>query len=249
VVLIGVPDPGYAFVGWSGQISGRDNPLVLTMDSHKTNVFAVFKRAGDDFATALPLSGAYALVQATNVGMTKEVGEPFHAGNPGGKSIWWQWTAPSSGQVTLSSAGSAFNTLLAVYTGSAVSSLTWVASDNNSLGGTNRSNVSFNAVAGTTYHIAVDGYDGASSRITLSLGMGGAPPGPCALAFVERLGNGSVRFRVAGDPNRSYQLETSTNLTTWVPLAPVTTTGDGTVWYVDPGAVSHPNRFYRGKAP
>ena len=73
-------------------------------------------------------------VNATNLGMTQEPGEPFHAGNPGGKSIWFTWTAPSAGQVTLTTAGTPFNTLLAVYVGANPSNLTWIASDNASGG-------------------------------------------------------------------------------------------------------------------
>ena len=47
---------------------------------------------------------------------------------------------------------------MGVYTGSSVSSLTTVASDDDS-GGNYTSKVTFNAVAGTTYQIAVDGYN------------------------------------------------------------------------------------------
>jgi hypothetical protein len=46
------------------------------------------------------------------------------AGDAGGKSVWWRWTAPASGPVQVSLSGSAFSTLLAVYTGPTVGSLT-----------------------------------------------------------------------------------------------------------------------------
>ena len=58
-----------------------------------------------------------------NVLATKEAGEPEHAGKAGGSSVWWSWTAPNSGSVTVSTMGSDFDTLLAVYTGTVVSNL------------------------------------------------------------------------------------------------------------------------------
>jgi len=36
VTLTAVPDPGYHFTGWSGDASGTDNPVDITMDGNKT---------------------------------------------------------------------------------------------------------------------------------------------------------------------------------------------------------------------
>ncbi len=245
VLLTAIPTNGYAFIGWSGNASGSQNPLPLVMDSHK-NVTALFKRAGDDFVTALPLAGASVVTSGTNVSFTKEPGEPNHAGNPGGKSIWWRWTAPQTGPVRISTAGSAFATLLAVYTGSAVSNLTAVASDINSLGGTNRSQVNFNALAGTTYHIAVDGLNGASSRITLSLTSQTASVRP-VLSDLVRLGNGTVQFRVTGEPNHNYYIDYSADASAWFNLGTITTAGDGRYDVSDSTAGAAPQRFYRAR--
>ena len=93
------------------------------------------------------------------------------AGVSGGKSVWWSWTASSSGGVTLSTAGSNFDTTLGVYTGSSLASLRLVAEndDENYNNGVYSSRVTFNAVAGTTYRILVDGYNGDSGNISLNL--------------------------------------------------------------------------------
>ena len=246
VILTPLPASGYAFIGWSGQADGLDNPLSLLMDAHK-NITARFKLAGDDFITALPLSGTSATVSGSNVSTTKEPGEPNHAGNPGGKSIWWRWTAPGSGAVTISTAGSTFTTLLAVYTGPNVSNLVHIASDINSTGGTNRSRVSFNAIAGATYHIAVDGYNGASSRITLSLNSEIVVVRP-QLAQPMRLPDGTAQFVLTGEPNRAYGIEFSEDLLSWNSLSSVTTSGSGTATFSDPMAVNSASRFYRAVA-
>jgi hypothetical protein len=95
---------------------------------------------------------------AINTFASKEPGEPNHGGNVGGKSVWWSWTAPSIGTLTLDTTGSSFTTLLGVYTGSSLGHLTQVASSNgNNLGGPAK--VKVKVTPGTQYQIAVDGYN------------------------------------------------------------------------------------------
>ncbi len=123
------------------------------------------------FADRQRLTGALVTVTGTNVNATRETGEPNIAGISGGKSVWYTWTAPVSGTVTLSTSGSAFDTTLGVYRGTAVNGLTQVAAndDENYNAGIYTSRVSFSAVAGQTYQIAVDGYGGESGAIRLTL--------------------------------------------------------------------------------
>ncbi|MGD0384150.1 MAG: hypothetical protein ABSA77_11550 [Thermoguttaceae bacterium] len=134
------------------------------------NLSLVTPPVNDNFANRTPITGTLATITATNVGATKESGEPNHAGNAGGKSVWWTWTAPSAGSVLIDTIGSNFDTILGVYTGSSVSTLTTVASDDDS-GGNLTSLVTFNVVSGTSYQIAVDGYGGASGNISLFLDL------------------------------------------------------------------------------
>src|SRR5918994_2715465 len=129
--------------------------------------------ANDAFASAQTLTGAAATVSGTNVDATKESGEPNHAGNTGGKSVWYKWTPQASGATTIDTAGSNFDTLLAVYSGGAVNSLTEVASNNDDNG--LQSKVSFTANAGTTYQIAVDGLGAAAGNINLRLASTSTP--------------------------------------------------------------------------
>jgi hypothetical protein len=124
----------------------------------------------NNFANATVITGTTATVTGSNTGASKESGEPNHAGNAGGKSVWWTWTATASGTVTIDTLGSNFDTLLGIYTGTSVSGLTLVkANDDSPAGGTLTSKVSFTVTAGTTYRIAVDGYGGVSGSITLNL--------------------------------------------------------------------------------
>jgi hypothetical protein len=116
----------------------------------------------DEFATAEALSGTLPTsATGTNVEATKESGEPDHAGVSAGHSVWYSWQAPSSGLVTVGTCGSNFETVLGVYTGNAVNTLTKVADGSFSRGPkcsfSAQSEVTFRAIEGTMYRIAVDG--------------------------------------------------------------------------------------------
>ena len=114
--------------------------------------------ANDAFVNASTLTGTNGSASGSTVGATEEPGEPDHAGNPGGASIWFSWQAPMNGTFSFDTVGSGFDTLLGVYTGSSVANLTLVAGDDDIGGGSFQSAVQFAASAGTTYQIAVDGY-------------------------------------------------------------------------------------------
>jgi len=136
----------------------------------------------DNFANAQVLSGCSGSVTGSNVGATKEAGEPVHiAASPGStKSVWYRWQAPSTSSVTITTAGSGFDTMLAVYTGSSVNGLTLVPNGSNDdipdVPGQphdTSSSVTISVTAGTTYQIAVDGFNnngdgGDTGAITLN---------------------------------------------------------------------------------
>ncbi len=130
---------------------------------------ANWRHSNDNLDNAEEIVGTSFSTTALNVNGTEETGEINHAGNSGGTSVWWTWTALTSGAFEVNTAGSDFNTLLGVYTGSSLASLTEIASNDDVSGGDQTSQVSFDAVAGTTYKIAVDGYNGDGGEILLTL--------------------------------------------------------------------------------
>ena len=157
-------------VGWHTiRAVATDNAGAMAVTSIQVQVIYP-PPPNDAFAQRQMLYGTSVMLNASNNGASKEVLEPNHAGNAGGRSVWWSWTAPYSGSVTLSTTGSAFNTLLGVYTGSALGALLEVASDDDG-GGNLASRVGFKATGGATYRIAVDGYAGASGSVVLTLSM------------------------------------------------------------------------------
>jgi len=148
---------------------GDSGSVVLTLANNNP------APANDNFAARLSLASAPTTATGINLSATKELGEPNHAGNSGGASVWWSWVAPSSGPWEVRTIGSTFDTLLGIYTGAAVGALTEITSDDNS-GGAGTSRATFVAVAGTTYQIAVDGYLGVIGSIQLAIAIPAAPP-------------------------------------------------------------------------
>jgi Divergent InlB B-repeat domain len=124
----------------------------------------------DDFGQAQQLGGLPTQGFSSNRFATKQGEEPNHAGNPGGASVWFKWTAPRDGEVSVDTCDSSFDTLLAVYTGGSLGALTPVQSNDDGSGKCGpQSRLTFQAVANTVYRIAVDGKGGATGPIRLHL--------------------------------------------------------------------------------
>jgi hypothetical protein len=129
----------------------------------------------NDFAGAQELAGLPASAAGNNIDATREEGEPSHGELASGASAWYRWTAPSSAEVTIDVCNADFDSSLAVYTGSAVTALTRVARNDDACGsGGEGSRVTFQAVAGATFNIAVDGLDEGFFTVVVKL----VPPPP-----------------------------------------------------------------------
>jgi hypothetical protein len=149
------------------RVFGSDNGTTydLTWDDLRR---AAARPPNDAFEGRLQIFGNRTSRIGSNLNATKEPGEPYHAGTPGGASIWWEWTASSSGTVCLNTLGSEFDTLLAIYAGSTISNLVPIAANDDDMG-TLASFVTFDAVQGATYQIAIDGFNAQSGSVYLSV--------------------------------------------------------------------------------
>jgi hypothetical protein len=147
--------------------------------NNTTRVFVAIDEAcssappNDTFATAQLLQllkGPMRTVIGGNSCATREPSEPQHAGNTASKSIWYHWTPNYTGIATITTFGSTLDTVLAVYRGTAVSSLTPVASNDDAVPGQIRwSRVTFSVTNGVPLMIAVDGYLGATGGVALNV--------------------------------------------------------------------------------
>src|SRR5207247_467989 len=127
---------------------------LLDSSPDDVDLIVSLSQSNDNFDARIALTGTSITVGALNFCATKETSEPAHGGNAAGRSVWWKWTAPAQGNVTISTANSTFSTILAVYMGETLSTLSRVA-----LGGASAP-VNFDVTAGATYQIAVDGIRG-----------------------------------------------------------------------------------------
>jgi hypothetical protein len=137
-----------------------------------SNLTVYVRPPNDNFANRVMISGSSASIAGTNSGASKEAGEPNHAGDPGGSSVWWSWTSPFNGYVTLSveATGASWwypQYVLAVYTGTSLSGLVSVASSQATNG--HPPQAAFVAAAGTNYQIAVDAKYGYQGTFTLRM--------------------------------------------------------------------------------
>jgi hypothetical protein len=181
-------------------------------DSGLSELRWILHPSNDDFAAAQLLSGDHGSVNGSSVGATKEPSEPSHAGNLGGASVWYRWTAPATGTLTLDTCDSNFDTLLAVYTGADVAHLTAVASNDDGppacgLG----SQVAFFVNGGTTYDTAVDGLDGDWGAFVLAWTRTNPPPEPPTNSAIPT---------IAGTPKVGQMLTAAPG--TWSGTAPIT---------------------------
>ena len=121
-------------------------------------------------------SGTAVNLASTTRTATREPGEPSHGGPGATASIWYSFSIARAGVVTIDTEGSTFDTLLGVYTGPAVGALDVVAASDDALPGSTWSRVTFEPDPGTTYHVAIDGYAGASGSTMLNWSFTIPPP-------------------------------------------------------------------------
>ena len=161
-------------------------------------IYSVYYRVptqgNDAFALGTVLSSNSGNINGSSVGATKEPGEPAHAGNDGGHSVWYVYNPAFSGLLTVNLKGSAFDTLLAVYTGDFVNALTLLAANDDAIPGSGYSSVQVAVTQGVAVHIAVDGFGGASGALSLGYRLDAVDLLPVKLSS----GEGGVLTRISG---------------------------------------------------
>lgn len=158
------PDVAYEGVA-TGHPADGDNARAIREFKHSRADYRTPLPQPETFGDAHLLAGECGGYTGHNTDAGREPGEPGHAGNPGGASLWFEWTAPIAGGVEFTTARSTTHTVIAVYTGETLEALQAVAHDDGA--DTGHGSVRFDTTAGTTYRVAVDGRDGARGMIAL----------------------------------------------------------------------------------
>ena len=193
--------------------AGNRSDLVTT---HLT--YRPLDPVNDFFVNAIVIATNSGVSSVNTIDATKEAGEPNHGGSIGGKSAWWNFTPETDGVLHLSTTNSTFDTVMAVYTGSTVSSLSLVAANDDAFAGApgGYSEISCLVSSNQTYHIAVDGYDGLSGVVFLTYDLApgrllrvtvnALPGGSVDPAFLNVASNSTVVLSATPDDNYQFDL-------------------------------------------
>jgi hypothetical protein len=178
-------------------------------------------------------------VWSSNINATAEASDPAHPASTTRHTVWFTWTAPVSGDVTVTLVDGSRGLPFAVYAGSVSTGfLTLAQAPDSDLYYV----AHFYAAAGTAYQIAV--YDDAGGEGEFGLHLI-APPLPPNLdsGGLSRLPDG-FHLRVNGTSGQSYVVQASTNLVNWDAILIDTMLGNFAE-AVDKDSVTFERRFYR----
>jgi hypothetical protein len=149
----------------------------------------------DDFDSAtlvtepLPFTDSVSTADATTAS-----DDPFCEGN--GHTVWYRYTPSADGFVNANTLGSDYDTTLSVYSG-ARGALDQIAC-NDDFGGL-ESSVTWEAVAGTTYHLMAGSFfDSPGGNLSLTVQESGPPPPPATVEVtIDPIGRVNPRTGVA----------------------------------------------------
>lgn len=147
----------------------------------------------DNFSQAGKVPDAGGVVFGDNTFGSLETGEPAHAAVSNlANSVWWNWAPTNSGPVLVDTAGSSFDTVVAVYTGQSLTNLTPLAQTND-VGIISQGFVNFIASPGTTYRIAVASASSNSvGQVRLRVQFNGVPDTVAPTVAITNLVNGPL---------------------------------------------------------
>ena len=131
--------------------------------------------ANDNLADAIDLGPLPVATTGDTTGATTESGEQ-EACAPIGATVWFLFTPAVSERVRITTAGSAFDTVVTVYEHAATGPMEQVGCDDDGGPGLT-SRLSVPVVAGTTYAIQLGGFDGESGAFALAADAVAPPPG------------------------------------------------------------------------
>ena len=201
-----------------------------TPTSTRTPTATPSRPVNDSCSGAISITGNPFANVVVTTGSTTEATDPYPScGNLSrARSVWYRFTAPSSGRITANTFGSNYNTILSAFTG-ACGALTPVpgACNDNASFLTLLSQISFNATAGTAYYFMVSSYtplaDTLSFRFTFQPSTPAATPTPTRSAVATATRTWTV-------PSAATPTQTATRTSTATPArATATPTGSSGV--------------------
>jgi len=200
---------------WFNAEAGRTYRLAAsgvsgTRGSYQVFLLATPWPANDHFASRIALNGDSLHVLGHHRGATTEPFEPTH-GLTDVKSVWWSWTAPANGTVSLIiREGATYTSTLGVFTGDDLAALQPVV--------VAHAAAAFNAEAGQQYQLAVYGHQ-AEGPVEFWLKLR-TPSLDIEKAVPLAGGNApGVLLRLRGEAGQRFLLEWSVDLLLWSPVS------------------------------
>jgi hypothetical protein len=179
---------------------------ITQIDAHadsRTCLTGVSVTPANNMCTAATIITAYGTWTGSNVGATTD-GSPQPCGSStsssamGRNDVWWRFSPPANGTVTIDTCGSSFDTVLSVHTDCPGTPGNQIAC-NDDTGSTNcpsnglNSMVSFSGLAGRIYYIRVAGFSTNTGSITLNV-TGPANPTESICGLAPVLVDGTTVF-------------------------------------------------------
>ncbi len=195
----------------------------------------------DAFTSAISLgSSPSTAANGSNENASIQSGEPVFGV---GRTIWYRWTAPYTGDYILNTTGSNFDTTLAIYSGTAVNALTLVQGTGSAPGPPG--SLRFRASGGVTYRIALDGSTHGRAEGTSVLNILSVPR---LLSFGLSGVSANRKFNLTwgSEPYTSYRIQRSTGPGTWTDvLNSFPATGTQTTLDLRSTPADGPRQFFR----
>ncbi len=198
--------------------------------------------------------GSTNYLAADSTGATFEPGEPAPYSGTGRRTLWVTWIAFASGRCTIDTMGSAFDTVLSVYTNGpaaaeSLTNLVLLGGDDDG-GGNLASAFTFAAQAGTHYHIRVAGFgvlDSGAIEFHLSLVNPTDPPAAPTVLGLSTVSGSQLALQWEASPGSvdGYWIERSTNAIDFTQIAVV---GAAATLYLDTRLTTNTTYFYRLRA-
>ena len=189
--------------------------------------------SNDNFANRIKVHGIYVVATGFNAGATHETGEPAAPAGSQGKTVWWSWIAPVSGSVTVDLGGSDYTFPVSVYTGTSLRSLKPAA--------TGDGYVTFTAVAGQVYQIAVSDAGGLTGAIDMTVT---APEVEAPLTKTLRRSGNATILTYSAAKGTVLLLERCTDGQNWKSVA-TATSHNGSVSFLANSAPGDSGPYYR----
>lgn len=183
-------------LGWSGAFNAWYNMDSVSASGYTWTIHGAVQGitppgntpVNDQCAGAVTLANGIAVTASTSAATSQGDIAPS-CGSSVGKGLWYKVTPSVSGTVTLTTCGSDFDTVLAVYSGVCGSFTGTLCNDDSSCG----SAISFTATANNTYYIYAGGYGGASGTLQISASWTVDAPSNDFCSGAISIGNGVTK--------------------------------------------------------